>query len=481
MPSVTPLLATWDTAGTVRLYEFANGVFVQSGTAGGYVSSVDPVNTIGADPYPMLYWINDDTECLVAYSYAATITRVSGVNALGETRGFIDVNPTGGTNGPFKVTPVQRKGFFLGKNNNNTSSPYMVDRPGGPSGTLRQTRGVIDTLNVTINEISPDLSKVLFRKTTGGLSLYNLSVVYPNVTATTQLASPVLTITPNIAKWATDGRTVVIADQTAKRAQSWVYDTASNTWEFFQEIPLPAGIPQKIAHSPDRRIVAISTLDGSILRTRIYRRIGSFFKTLHDFEGIGRLLDFSEDGILLVDTWQKQAYRMTSAGFVADHAMLASLPTGIRSQNLSTGRTDPYGVPTLFNAAAAAFANKTVNLNALKLTLLTSDFVFNAAAATLNAATNNGAWEVKTGSWPAGGVPLENVASAQGIGYFSLKTDRVRRTIFNSAITFRHALIYDASNNQPLIAVDLSQDRAFAQNREILLDFRDGEFLRFST
>ena len=483
MAIVNPLLAAWDTSGVVRMFEYTGGVFVQTGSIGGFPHSVSLPGT-GCPEYASLYWMGDDESCVViressrVFSYSTALTpAATQINNV--VVGSVDYH------GPIRAANIANQAIAITKQ----AWPF----PGYPEYSYQQKlalAGAVSALTVNdsyadgqkkVWEFSPDGTKTFWR-TVPGVSNYGFAAgsLTDMPTVYTREGDPGFVIDVDLAKWAYDNKTIVIADIDAGRAQAWAYE--GGTWNFIHELVIPAGVPHAIAMSPDKRKMALSTLDGGTYRTKIYRRTGSFFIAEQEFADFGWLLDFSGDGALLVDCAKQVAYsKQPDESFAVATGSMVNVPVGIRAQALSLGRVDPFGTASLYDAAVAEFADETADLAALKITLLTSGSSFDPANTTLSEATNAGTWELASAGWPVGGVPLTGVVAASGAGYFSLSCDQVSRVLIDSGAAFRNAVIYDATSGKPLIFVDLITERSYAKSRELLIDFRSGEFLRFST
>lgn len=478
-----PLLAAWDTTGTVRMFEYSSGSFVQTGSIGGYTHSVSTPD-LGVPEFPFLHWMGDDESCFIVREASRVHLHT---HALSPAALLINTVTLGATDyhGPFRAAGIGHKAVAVTKQ----AWPY----PTYPNFSYQQKvlpGGAISAQVVNdsyaghqkkVWEFSPDGTKTFWKTLLGNSNLGLTTDPITDMPTNYSLeGEPGFLIDVDLAKWAYDNKTLVIADKGESRVQSWVYEDGS--WQFVHELVIPAGVPNAIAMSPDKRKLAVSTLDGGTYRTKIYRRTGSYFIAEQEFAGIGWLLDFSGDGVLLVDCASQVAYeRQPDESFAISAGAMVNVPVGIRAQALSLGRTDPYATASLYNSAVAAFADETADLAALKITLLTNAASFTPADTTLAEATNAGAWELSSGGWPAGGVPLTGVVSESGDGYFALACDQISRILIDTGAVFRYAVIHDTTSGKPLIFIDMISDRSYAKSRELLIDFRDGKFLRFST
>jgi len=481
MAIVNPLLAAWDTAGVVRMFEYTAGAFVQTGALGGFTQD-NSTPGVGAATVAFLYWMGDDAACAVVREVSSSEVRAAAISPSGALNNDV-VIASSASMGPFRAAGIGNQLLYVER----VAWPFD-----GANLATRHTMSVAGILSDGVAilslsehhkkvwEFSPDGTKTIWKTTDGDVTFATTADPLADPPEYDHEPDPGFLIDTDFAAWAYDNKTLVIADVAAGRAQSWVYE--SGAWSFIQELTLPVGDVQHVTMSPDTRKLAISTLDAGTYRTRTYRRTGSFFVVDQDFTGVGRLLDFTADGMLLVDCANQVAYeKQLDESLALAAGAMVNVPVGMRSQALSLGRIDDFGVPTLYDDAIAEFADELADLDNLKITLLTDAAVFNPSHTTLADATNGGAWELSTGGWPAGGVGLTGVVSDSGPGYFSLLCDQVSRVLIETGSTFRNILIYDATSDKPLIFVDLITNRSYAKNRELLIDFRNTEFLRFST
>jgi hypothetical protein len=480
MAVVNPLLAAWDPTGVLRLYEYAGGAFTLTGSLGG-LTQANTSTGVGATTVPFLYWMGEDAACAVVRELSNSSCQGGAISPAGVLNNTVIIGASADL-GPFRATGFANRLMFVERVAWPFNGANLASRHGMSTAGILSATGSVLTLSEhhkKVWEFSPDGTKTIWR-TTDNETRFGISADPFNVSPSWTLQpDPGFLIDIDLAAWAHDNKTLVIADVTAERAQSWIYEDSA--WAFAQELDLPPGVMQFVKMSGDTRKMAISSLDGGTYYTRIYRRTGSFFIVEQTLVGIGRLIDFTADGVLLVDCANQVAYsKQSDESFALAVGVMVNIPVGIRAQALSLGRTDAFGWPTLYDDAVAEFSDNVADLDNLKLTLLTSSAVFDAAHDTMSDVTNATAWEVQTGGWPAGGVPLTGVSTLAGDGFFALLCDTVSQIIIETGVTFRNLVIYDATNDSPLIFINLLNDRSYAKNRELLIDFRGGEFLRFS-
>ncbi|MDW9491678.1 hypothetical protein [Sinorhizobium meliloti] len=473
-----PLLATWDADGVIRTYEYSNGTFVLIGTKGAFPHAVQPAAlTAGADPYPYMKWDWDDTILVLLHSSVSNNWQAKTFSPLLAQFDAISIFTTAtNLNGGHCDSVLAAHEHWIKSSALANRGSVKVSSGGGLSigNTSSANTNGFDTAGFAI---SPDGLQFLttpinsqtrnpawHRRT----SLANTSLAY--------VGTPPFTSNSQNVTWAYNNRSVIVLDTTFNIGKVWVLDGA--IWNLLQDISLPAGQVKKAVMSPDTRTLAISTLDGSTWRTRIYNRIGDYFITKQDITGIGELLSFTEDGVLLVDCAQRRAFIRSGELFVSHDSAMVNIPTLIKSQTLSRGLVYPYGQASLYDIAVSSLATNTVDLYNVKLTLLKNTATFDKKDITISEVL--GTHEVNTGKWPAGGLPLTNVTGLENPPFYDFTADTLRRLVLETNLFARYGVIYDATSGIPLIWMDFMNDRSVVRNRELVIDFRDGAFLRYS-
>lgn len=473
------LLASWDVDGVVRIFEYTGGVFVQLASAGGYYHQTDAASlAAGATPIPLMRWEYEDTEVVIIRTHNMSTLWMDKLTALGAAAGG------------FLIAKANRRGSFIGTPTINDATYYTHNVEAlaayatyanaanvNPSAWPGDGIGVVGGGPVAFG-VSPDGMNLIVLRATDAF-MKKRSVAGGAFGAWVGVP---ITMAASLVAWAPDNQGAVFVNSGENRAQSWFYD--GTNWNYIHELVMPSGVgyPREIKMSGDRRLMAISFNNGGTYTTRIYRRAGSYYTFHQDISGFGNRIDFSADGVLLVDAPSRKVYIYNGDYLVQSVAAAVNLPSGVLAQTLSAGRTDAYGVSALFDAAVPAFADKTADLDNLFVTLLDSTGEFLQSAASFNEATNEGDAEITTGGWPAGGYQLQNVAPSYGLGYFALACDPVSHIVIDTTLSARYALIYDKSvaGGMPMIWVDLTNTRTVVRNREMKIDFRNNEFLKFS-
>lgn len=112
-----------------------------------------------------------------------------------------------------------------------------------------------------------------------------------------------------------------------------------------------------------------------------------------------------------------------------------------------------------YNHTLKLLLNQEVDLDALKVMLLSEDATFTAAHTTVDAVTNEGAYEVHGNGWDQGGEALSgeavSIANTSGAIY---SASNLEVTASGGPIgPAPKALIYDATNDLPLFFIDFGE------------------------
>lgn len=474
MPIGNPLLATCDETGVVRTFEYAAGVFSQIASRGGFTHVVSlPEN--GNLKAPHLKWIGADDRLFISNTPDIGTPLLTALTPVLEDPITGGPGSGGFSRGEQHVSDFGRDAIIANTNNGqNILSAVTVIRFEGGTLTYSYTGAPLPYREILLRKTSPDMNYTLIR-TFAGTYLFDLTSS-PSAKPLTfaALGATSFDVVAHLAEWSYNNRCVLVGDTTASRVQNWRYQDSA--WSLMHEVALPAGSLQAIAMSPDNRFCAISTLDGSLYRTRFYSRAGDFFQPYADLEGMGYMLAFSEDGKLLVDSRLRKCARLVGAEWQAHDSAMVNLPVAVYSQAMSYGRTDPFASARTYPNTLGDLIEGLVDLNDLKFTLLTSAGVYDATDTTADLSA-----EITTGRWPAGGLPLTGVVGTETPTGYSVAADDLTRIVIESALSARYGLIYEAATGKPLVHIDLIQDRTIARNRAVTFEFRDGEFLKFST
>lgn len=290
-------------------------------------------------------------------------------------------------------------------------------------------------------------------------------------------ANPPFTIDVHCGAFAPVGDMVVVAS--AEGAQCWDVEKNFFTWTWVHDIPLPAGVPQRVIFSPSGKLCAIVTLNGGVYTTRIFNRVGTFLQEIQTIVGLGKLLSFSGDEVLLVDAGLRVCYIRNGNTYESLGGAMANVATQISVQALSSGRVYPDGITRFYDAGVERLIE---GYGALKLTLLKPTApAFDRTFDTLAEVLDDGAEEVTGGLWPAGGISVPGLSSDRtSEGVYRLLADEVKWLVLSSSMTFRRAVIYDTTDDMPILDIDFQTNRVYPVGREMALDPKNGVLVTFT-
>lgn len=484
MPIGNPLLAVWDIDAVLRTYEYVGGIFIPLASVGG-ITHVPPSTGLaaGASPAPYLQWDRDDSYLAVMRAHAATtmvmqtFTPVLGVVMI--PTAMAPQYPAGAKYD--FVEPYHQ--HFVMFSESPRFDQYIMDAAGRLN-VQQSIEGTVHYLGASDFKASPDGENIFAcysaAKPLPYMKWYRATA--PTAPLYTVGSAPAITSMFSVLLENSYNGTSLITVGTGGVAKVWSYPNVDNigSLTFLQDLAIPAGTPQKIAMSRDNMFMAISALNSGTYTTFVYQRVGEYFRHSQTLTGIGKLLEFSFDGVLLLDAGLLKCYILVGLTFEPHHTAMANIPSLVQGQSLSKGRVSPNGYSYLYEASVEWFANDGINLADLKFDLLTDAASFNENHTTINTVTNNGAYRTTTGDWPVGGKSLTGVTRTPGNGTLSIDADNLSHIAINNHLVARYAVIYEATTGRPLIWIDLNMTRTVAHGREILINFRGGELLKFS-
>lgn len=490
MATGNPLLAVLFEDGYVRTYEWVpiSSEFVQIAARDGYVQA--PENTMFK---PQIHWGLDSSQVIVTRNLP---------DSFGQLLEFASLTPD--------LVPIFEGSYSQGVGGYQTDSVvvscpvedvfYMVNNEGWIASVLRVAPTYIALTHSVPSDFespttgrrmlsaaaTPDASILVYGTSRPKDTVYWVSDPkdpenpddYP--TFLMEDSQNVGTfINADISLFSKNGKFLLIADKTGI-AEIYVNSGAELT--IFQTVPLPVGELVSAAFSGDNRHMAISSLDGGVYTTRVYSRQGAYYKQEQDIVGVGQLLDFTQDGSMLIDARGKKAYLLDQSTFdswTEIAGALSSVNSNGLSQAVSTHTLQPVSMGYLYDHAINRFKNDLVDLNNLRLTLLTSNATFVHSHTTFEQTTNSWADAVSAGGYPAEGMPITYVNQEDQATRYVYHVEAVIRDIVDEPMTARYAVIHEGTGElgAPLIFIDLGAERTIAKNTKLTLDFRAQEML----
>lgn len=478
MAEGNPRLAVWETAGTVRTFEYSGGAFVQLASLGGFPMG-NLAHPAGITLFPELAWARDGAFVTLRYAANSIISRLWSWNEFLDPKGFADGSNTvsGASRGISSYNHADEVSVFHCDGTQSTNQIFVpaTGIPTTPGTTSPASAGTTERCF----EITPDGEYALSGRIKPSDSLIYTKTGMSGAGVAYSAGVPFTSKGINCAGWSPDSKYLITGDAVLNTCQ--VFEMVADVPTLIMELPPEDGAPVCVAFSPDRRWVAIGYLNGGDYFTVAYRRTGPYFVKKQTLTAMGQLLDYSANGKLLVDAAQRKAYSFDGNTLTLVSGAMASVPAGQTVQAMSQHAVDPVGLGSLYNNAIDSIISGTVGLDTLKLTLLTSAASFLETHTTLDQVTNSGAYEVSTSGWPAGGLLMTGVDKENTGPTVNYKADNLYRVIITETLTARYAVVYDdgSVDQTPIAFLDFQAEKTIVKNTELVLSFRSGNFITF--
>lgn len=457
-----PRLATHYPDGTVRLYELTSGVFVQVATKGTYVHTPNMSHPEGYVQGQKLFFGWDSANLVLAYAPTTSSFVMVGFDTnlieRAVTANFLNT-------GVGAVGAIPAISAALGERVSGSSS-FGFLYPDFSTGVTTQT--LTANAGYRGGEASPDGSSFII------LGARNTAVVG----ATLNTASPPLyNINENQTELSTGVAFGTWVDNNyfvgGNDDVLWLYSFNTSTRLFTESLLLEkiAGKPKRAASvRSNGRWIAVAYQDGANVNTAIYEKRGLYPVKVQTINNFGTLLDFTQDGSLLIDAASKKAYSYNAGSWIdVTSTVMANVATGATVQAVSTHLDNPLGFTQMYNNRLADLQLGTVNLNNLYITLMKPtakayDPTDNSFTAVV------GANEVSGGLWPTGGLHLTNVTqSADGTRLWKIDADDVSWIFAGTGDSARYGLVYDKTSMKPLLHINFQQDIAIPPNMSLTI------------
>lgn len=479
MATGNPLLAVWDTTGTIRMFEFSAGRFVQIASAGGYVHNAG-ANSAGFAPLPKLNFAHDSAYFGIRYSPTLNLSRYVSFTPTLNVKASADKQQGQGDAGRGLA------GFDAIKN----VSIFKADALNGATLIRVGTNGLLTvgtntplstggSVTMRCFEVSPD-GKFIIEGRAGTASLvHKLSAPgdFPTWGTSTELDT-IRSVTA--ADWSPDSIYLCVGDGVTGGVEIHEVNPLDDSVNSSHALPVEDGLTTAVSFSPDQRMLAVGYRKDDTWFTVTYRRTGSFFVKYATLLGIGALLSHSADGTMLVDAQLKKAFSFDGSDYSALANAMDNIPAGVAIQEMSTHAVNPLAFGKLYSGAISDIIQSQVDYANIKFALLTEFASFDPNHATFAEVTGNGLYSVNTGQYPPDGQVLTGVAPVDLGDTYAVKADAVTRTIIMTNLNFRYGVAYDATNDRPLVFFDYTANRLVPKNTEMTLSFKDGNFITFA-
>jgi len=287
------------------------------------------------------------------------------------------------------------------------------------------------------------------------------------------------------AWWMNTGEYAVIANNAGSVYVGELVDDVNDyTFNIVNEAILDTGfVAQRIRVRKDDKYIAVGAYNATaqVYRTFIYYRMGFILKPIQVITNFGQQLDFTEDGMMLIDAASKRLFTMDTSQdlYVEQSTLMSSVVSGATYQALSHHVIDNSPTGFVYYGAVDPLISREVDVNNLKIMLLDSDATFDPNEdSILDISVNN---EVYGGQWPQGGKLLTNVSyGTNENGNFALKADRLSQIVI-TALTFRHAVLYDATSGKPLIWYQMKREVKTERNINLSFDLSKFGAVQFAS
>lgn len=477
-----PLLATYANDEVIRTYEYVNSVFVPLGVSSTYSHNPSAAALAADNTDPYFTWLQEDSfifleRAVDANNPAEVVLRndASQVNARAA-----DTYPGFGGRMGVKLSDVN-SATMQGCSAHTSAENVRVTN----MGAFQPQNYIVNTTeDVPFTDFSKSYDQTYFftcqptgfarvHQRISALGVFPVSTA-PNVQITGMAYSP------SHLRVLGDNRTCVALQKSTNSGKVYTFNINTAVMSFVQDIDLNVGAGYsiwRVNESPDGRFIAISFKNGTNYITRIWRRTTTFLVLVDTYTSMGRDITWSADGNILVDCNAKKALIRNGNVFDNHDSAMINIGNGVFNSALSAAPVYKSARASVYLKALENIGNHTLDFTNLKFTLLTASAAFNEANTTIGQVTNGGAYEVTGGAWPVGGIKLDNVVSGMVGSEYDFKSDLVKWLAFGSSITWRYAVVYDATSGQPLVWFDYYGARTVAQGKEVNFTFAGDAFL----
>lgn len=456
-----PKLATLAGDDTLRIYEFSGGGFVQTvATALAFNHGVRPV----------MGFCHDGNILCTQY-------RDTGGNSAVITHDKAAVNKAFNyrPGSAYIVDWCSGQGVLLFKATDSSTNGlygYVVASDGtltAPTVTIPSFAASSSASNAGCISMSPDGQCILYGRF-GGDSSYVISGAWPTFTSAT--AFPLSSsIGIKRAVWSQDSKLLFVGNDT-DAVYVFRRDPATNAFSQVAVLGSGLGAAKTIAVSPDTRWVAVNFTGTT---PKLYKRISDYFFE-QTVSGIpadfgDELSSFLGGSDALVDSANKYALTLSADTWTYSSTPTSTLASAIAGAAANNDIASPTGAIQVYGGALERIFSA-LPASTMKLMLLGAGASFTSTHTTVAQVTSSGTLEVAGNGWPSGGKALTGVSVAPVSSYqTALIADPVTQIIVSAPLSFRYGLVYDTTDNKPLVFIDFQQSFSAERDTEMSITF----------
>lgn len=257
------------------------------------------------------------------------------------------------------------------------------------------------------------------------------------------------------AEWTANSQFIILADIRVTGHRLFTYEKTSPTALVYRRELAFTGTHKALAVSGRNDRVAHATESGGIITTRIYSIAPAtgILTEIQSIANFGGQLDFTIDGINLFDCTTKKAYTNVSGTWEVIPAFFPNVPGDVYTyQAITPDTTFRLGTTQLYTEGDNKLTTNTVNMDDFKILHLSTAAVINLAHTTISQVT--GANEVFGANWPQGGLALGPATITTLQAQIDYSYADVDRDILFDTLNIGYSIVYEATTNLPLIAID---------------------------
>lgn len=479
MADGNPLLAIhYASSNSIRIYQLLNGVFVQLSNGSGFQASQ---NTTAPAPTNNICWSNDGQRLyFVKHVTQSAQIMTAPVSLLNPITVFSSVFAP--TNTAMQLSYAKDKNLI------------SIIPPLGPDayqarfvqisndGQNANNSGVnVSTSNITGINLSSDAEWFIATRSTNAVLIGRRNGTTPTNVPTYSQTSFIVGYPTSKAVWSYDNSLVAIVDAAGTNVDIFkpVYAVGNVPDTYLEKIQtLPnLGVVKNIAFSGDGRTVAISYGTGGNYTTVLFKTYGEYIiQQEEQFTSFGASLEFTADGLHLVDAIQRDMFSFNGTEWTRQTAAMVNVIAGGSSAAMSPHIANALTQTKIYDGAVSKLVDDLSQLD-MRMYLLNGTASFDKSVTNIDQIPANDI--NRNGNWPDFGLPL-TFERIEGTGAVYLTSTETDHPVVTSFIQARYALIYDYNSKQPLMFYDLGANRIIPVGSKLTIEFTDDRILTYA-